>query len=376
MSLLKKQIASSMPVLAVVMLLCAGVAHAQRYQLGHGDVIDLQVWNESDLNSKIEVGTDGMAEFPLIGAVKAQGLTISELENEVEQRFSDGYLKNPQLKLSIEEYKSKEVYVLGAVEKPGPVPLKREMRLLEVLAQTGGDFSKGGEEILVVRHKSSSSSQTESSATAAGAGPAVQEGNPGSQVLRVKTTELLHGNPEANLSLQNRDTILFPPEGRAANQVYVLGNVEEPGPHPVQEDMSLAQLVATVGAAADTTGTQVTVTRREDEGTKSTTFDVREVILGKEAGNFDLQNGDVLLFMRPEDRYFVIGEVKAPGAFKYKQGLTVREGIIYAGWISRRGDLDSIEISRKVKGEWKEMDAKLSDPVQPGDVIRVKERWF
>jgi len=375
MSLSKKSIAWTVPVFAALMVLWAGVAQAQRYQLGHGDVLDLRVWNEPDLDGKIEVGSDGMAEFPLIGPVKAEGVTISELEATVESELADGYLKDPQLKLSIEEYKSKEVYVLGAVQKPGAVPLKRDMRLLEVLAQTGGNFGEGGEEILVVRYEGTSSTETESAASAAGA-PEIQEGNPGSKILRVDTKDLLHGEPEANLLLQNRDTVLFPPKGRSANQVFVLGNVEEPGPHPITEDMRLPQLIATVGAATQMQGAQVAVTRRGKDGMKSVTFGVRDVIMGKEATDFDLRNGDVLLFMQPQDRYFVIGEVKAPGAFKYQQGLTVREGIIYAGWISRRGDLDSIQISRKVDGDWKDMNAKLSDPVQPGDVIRVKERWF
>lgn len=373
---IKTQVVRCMPILAAAIVLCGSIARAQPYRLGRGDVLDLQVWNEPELNCKVEIGSDGMAEFPFIGEVKADDVTVDELEKQVEQKLADGYLKDPQIKLTVEEYRSKEVYVLGAVQKPGAVPLRRDMRLVELLAQAGAKFSEGGDEILVVRHEVSSSPPEESTPEEGGADE--QEKNPGNQpeVLRISANELLHGSAEANVLLRNRDTVLFPPKGRAEKQVYVLGNVEQPGPCPVEKGMSLAKLVATVGAMTDNPGMQVTITRKTDKEAKSVTYDVRDVVLGKDATNFELQDGDVLLFVQPQTRYFVIGEVKAPGAFRHHQGLTVREGIIYAGWITRRGDLEDIEISRKVDGEWKEIEAKLSDPLQPGDVIRVQERWF
>jgi len=384
--------------------LCAGGIDAQEYRIGKGDVIELVVWNEPSLNCKVEVRANGAVEFPLIGLVEAEGLTVTELERRVEEALENGYLKSAQVKVSVAEYRSKQVYVLGAVSMPGTYMLRKRMTLLELLAQTGGLFGEGGDNIIIVRV---GAEESEPKPTAHDEGPkaGVQEEQPqmgtpeegpkagegegtaaegqepeqaqGPTVITISKWDLLSGKLSANVVLEDRDIVLFPPRQQVARRkVFVLGDIKTPGPFPLEDDMSLARLIAAVGGPASSPKSEVTITRTSLDGAESKTFNVRNVILGKEGADFRLKDGDILLFSRPTELYYVVGEVNEAGAFHYREGLTVEEAIIFAGWKTARGNLNKIKVRRKVEGKWQEIPVQLSDLVLPGDVIRVPERWF
>jgi len=384
--------------------LCAGGIDAQEYRIGKGDVIELVVWNEPSLNCKVEVRANGAVEFPLIGLVEAEGLTVTELEKRVKEALENGYLKSAQVKVSVAEYRSKQVYVLGAVSMPGTYTLRKRMTLLELLAQTGGLFGEGGDNIIIVRvgaeesepkptvhdeepkaevqgEQSQMSTPEEGSKESEGEGTGTKQQESkqaqGPTVITISKWDLLSGKLSANVVLKDRDIVLFPPRQQVARRkVFVLGDIKTPGPFPLEDDMSLARLIAAVGGPASSPKSEVTITRTSLDGSESKTFNVRNVILGKEGADFRLKDGDILLFSSPRELYYVVGEVNEPGAFHYREGLTVEEAIIFAGWKTARGNLNKIKVRRKVEGEWKEVPVQLSDLVLPGDVIRVPERWF
>ena len=95
---------------------------------------------------------------------------------------------------------------------------------------------------------------------------------------------------------------------------------------------------------------------------------------GRLTANILLQDNDTII-VPPAERFYVTGFVKQPGSFVLRPGMTVRQAIAEAGGITERGSTRGIKIIRKVKdGKEVELDAEMSDLVQPNDTIRVRQR--
>src|SRR5437879_21367 len=105
------------------------------YVIGAQDVLLVQVFDQQDLGGKYTVEVDGTFTFPLIGRVKAGGMTLRGFEGELKRLLADGYFRNPQVTVAVEQYRSQRVFVMGEVRQPGPVPLTRGMTRIEALAR-------------------------------------------------------------------------------------------------------------------------------------------------------------------------------------------------------------------------------------------------
>src|SRR6185295_7780201 len=109
---------------ALLLVLIGRGAAAQSvvdYVIGPQDVLLIQVFDQPDLGGKYTVETDGTFTFPMVGRVKAGALTLRGFERELKARLADGYFKNPQITVAIEQYRSQRVFVMGEVRQPGPV---------------------------------------------------------------------------------------------------------------------------------------------------------------------------------------------------------------------------------------------------------------
>src|SRR3954465_4274068 len=117
----RKAVWGSCILLALAMT--ASAQSAADYVIGPQDVLTVQVFDQADLGGKYTVETDGTFSFPLIGRVTAGGLTLRSFETELRKKLADGYFRNPQVTVSVEQYRSQRVFVMGEVRAPGPVPL-------------------------------------------------------------------------------------------------------------------------------------------------------------------------------------------------------------------------------------------------------------
>ena len=93
------------------------------YVIGPQDVLTIAVFDQEDLGGKFPVDSDGTFTFPLIGRVKAGGLTLRELEAELKKQLKNGFFKDPQLSVGVEQYRSQKIHVVGEVRNPGTYPL-------------------------------------------------------------------------------------------------------------------------------------------------------------------------------------------------------------------------------------------------------------
>lgn len=106
------------------------------YKLGPGDHIMITVFNEKDLTVDVRLSDAGTLSFPLLGELRAQGMTIGMLQDFVTEQLKSGYLVNPQVYVSIVEYR--QFFVNGEVNKPGGLPFQPGLTVRKAIALAGG----------------------------------------------------------------------------------------------------------------------------------------------------------------------------------------------------------------------------------------------
>lgn len=225
----------AMSVLLSACLLPDLAAQVRSYVIGPSDVLAIDVFNQPNLRGSFVVDADGTLTFPLLGRVKVGGLTLREAQETLRSGLSNGFLKNPQVSVAVEQYRSQRVFVMGEVRTPGPYTLTGDMTLIEALARAGSATPSAAGEALIVRPR-----QTVD-------GPLLPSQKADAQVIRVDIKELQSGKLSNNMQLLDGDTIFVP----AADVIYISGQVRNPGPYPMQRGMTVLQALSLAGGATD-----------------------------------------------------------------------------------------------------------------------------
>src|SRR5687767_3487364 len=202
------------------------------YVIGPQDVLTIAVFEQADLGGKYAVELDGSFTFPLIGRVKAGGMTIRDFEGVLKERLADGFFKNPQVTVAIEQYRSQRVFVTGEVRNPGAYALTGDMTLIEALAKAGSTTQTASDEVVVVR---------------GGKGADITlgtDGEEGKEKIRINLKALQSGTGGAtNIDLRDGDTIYV----ARAELVYVFGQVKTPGSYSIKTDTTVLQALSLAG---------------------------------------------------------------------------------------------------------------------------------
>lgn len=360
----------SLAVAALLLALLGPVAaQDSEYRLGPKDVLKITVWGHDDLTRTSVVSADGTIAFPLLGTVRAAGLTPGQFEAQLRQLLAKDYLVDPQVTVTVEEYRSQRVFVLGEAEKPGTYPLTGRTTLLDVLSQAGGPGRSAGRHAIIVRVPQSD-------------GP-VPPGTAGATTLRVNLRKLLDGDIAENLILQNGDTVYLP----RATSFFVLGEVRRPGAYSMEQDTTVLEAITLAGglteraAAADTK-----ILRKRGEGVQET-IAVDLSGIDPRARDTLLSDGDTLL-IPAGNTFYVLGEVKRPGAYQLDQATTALGGIALAGGFTDRAAPNRTKIIRTHRdGRQETLVVDLNEiikrgrkdkdlPLVPNDVIVVPESFF
>jgi len=166
----------------------AGV-RPESYVIGAEDTIQVYVWKEPDMSKSVPVRPDGMISLPLVGEVKAAGYTPVQLQDVLADAIKK-YVSDPQVTVVVEKVASLNFNVVGEVNHPGYFPLTRRMTVLDAIALAGGfkDFAKT-KKIYVLRTAASGTQER----------------------LPFNYKQVIKGqNPQQNIELQPRDTIVVP----------------------------------------------------------------------------------------------------------------------------------------------------------------------
>ena len=108
------------------------------YRVGPLDLLEVSVFQVPDLNRTVRINTSGQISLPLIGAIRAGGRTVSELEVEIAARLEAQYLQSPQVTVFVKEFSSQRLTVEGAVKQPGIYPITGKTSLLQAIALAKG----------------------------------------------------------------------------------------------------------------------------------------------------------------------------------------------------------------------------------------------
>lgn len=128
--------------LALILIGCSAVVSASEsglsnYRLGSGDKISITVFDEPELSvSKVRLSDAGTVSYPMLGEINVLGLTVSQLEQLVTGKLKGKYLVDPQVSVSIDEYR--QFYVNGMVKKPGGFPYQPGLTVRQAVSLAGG----------------------------------------------------------------------------------------------------------------------------------------------------------------------------------------------------------------------------------------------
>ncbi len=117
------------------------------YILGTGDQLSVRVFGADELPEKpVEVGPDGKINLPMVGKVQASGVSVRGIEKDLANRYRT-YFKDPQVSVSVVDYRSEPVTVVGAVNTPNVIQLRGPTRLMRVISQAGGLRADAGDKV-------------------------------------------------------------------------------------------------------------------------------------------------------------------------------------------------------------------------------------
>ncbi len=230
--------------LASTAALAQGVpAAGKTLLLGAGDTVRIAVFQNSELTLETRVDGEGRITYPFVGSVEVAGRTTSELERIVARGLEqNNVLKRPQVSVTLAQFRSQQVAVLGYVNRPGQYVLDMAYSVTGALAQAGGVAPGGADVAVLSRLQDGRTTLTEIDL--------VQMYRPGA--TRVE-----------DLAMQQGDVLYV----HRAPAFYVYGEVQRPGAQRLEREMTVMQALA-AGGGLTSRGTErgLRITRRGGDG--------------------------------------------------------------------------------------------------------------
>jgi polysaccharide export outer membrane protein len=212
------------------------------YVLGTDDSISIHAFPVEEIPATpITVGADGLISLPLVGRVQAGGVTVRQLENEIATKL-DRYIQHPSVTITVTEYRSQPVSILGEVNNAGVHQLRGPTTLLQTMSMAGGLKQDAGYRIKIVR-------PVESGPIPLPGAAQDQAGKYTIAELNIKDV-LEARRPEDNIPILANDVITVP----RAEMVYVVGEVNKSGAFILTEKqtMSVLQALSQAGGLKNT----------------------------------------------------------------------------------------------------------------------------
>jgi polysaccharide biosynthesis/export protein len=198
----------------------------ETYVIGPQDQLQITVTDESEMSGKYRVDTDGSITFPYLQRVPLAGLTLADAQTKIAQMLQAGYLKNPQVRVEVDQFKSRRVMVSGEVRIPGPVTMAgTTMTLLEALAAAGSPTQNASNDVIVVHP--------------------TKPGEKPSESIMVSRKDLELGR--ADVTLQDGDIINVP----QAKRFYISGYVKNTGYYVLDSNTTVSQAIVLAGGLTD-----------------------------------------------------------------------------------------------------------------------------
>ncbi len=274
----------------------------QDWPLGSGDVLEISVTPVTEVqNYAARISGNGEIMLPLIGSVRASGLSEAELSDAIRRRFAETYVWNPQVHIFVREYRSRLAAVVGAVEKPGAYSLTTGSdTILNLLSQAGGATKDGAPRVLFFPKElytsdaplqivAASSLQPQAGSTPLTVASVFQKAEP--LVIHLDDIENEKVRRSLLLPVRPGDVIMVP----AGGEVLVDGWVERPGSYKITPNLTvLGAITAAGGLQFAANPRQVRISRSGKQKEKLNFLADLEKIKRGQAPDIPVQEGDII----------------------------------------------------------------------------------
>ena len=198
---------------------------AEDYLLGGGDTVHISVYEQPDLTTDVRISQDdGTITFPLLGEVAIAGLSPEAAGSKIAKLLKDrGFIKNPQVAVTVQEFFSQKIRLMGQVGKPGEYSLKGESRVIDLITQAGGLKEDAADLIIVVKNEGGKSVKHE-----------------------IDLLQFYAGDMSQNIQVSRGDFILVP----KMNRFYIQGEVSRTGMYRLERDMTVMQALSVGGGVS------------------------------------------------------------------------------------------------------------------------------
>ena len=214
------------------------------YVLGPDDQIVIHAIDAPEISDKpFLIGMNGNVTLPLIGRVQAGGLTVEQFETELNTGLKK-YMHDPQVSVTVAEFRSQPVSVFGSVARPGVIQLRGRKTLYEVLSMAGGPTETAGSSLTVTRRRENGAIPLPGATL-----------DPTGQfcTAELNVQEILEGkNPAVNIEIKPHDTISVSEAN--SNMIYVVGDVDHGGAFTLggRQKLSVLRAVSLAGGLGRT----------------------------------------------------------------------------------------------------------------------------
>lgn len=328
-------------------LLLAAPCRADEYRIGAGDTLEVAVWGYEDMSRTVLVRPDGNISLPVVGELRAQGVTAEDLAQQIANALSR-WVKKPRVSVIVKSFAAHQVYVLGAVTRPGTYPLQFGLTAAEAIALAGGFApSADREKITVVRKSPDSPSQDV-------------------KFLLSFSDNLAREDSALRFRLHPGDNLIVPEA-----TFTITGAVARPGVYPIGTLRNLEEALATAGGTltfADPSRTELQV------GEQVVMVNLADETIRRQP----LQAGLIIRVPERQNTLFIIGEVARTGAYGWIKGScdTLMDVLTAAGGTTREARLERVLVNRGDK--FLQVNAMTQQgarfPLEPNDVVIVPSR--
>jgi len=279
--------------------------------IGPNDLIAISVYDAPELTRTVRVSADGFIRVPMLHEkVRAEGLMPSDLETSIVNALkAEEVLIEPIVTITIAEYHSRPISVMGSVRKPLTFQATAPVTLLDALARAEGLTVDAGPIILLTRFQERN-----------GAGPPTD-------VQRIPVDALIdRASRELNVTLTGGEEILVPAMGR----VFVVGNVKKPGAFALREggEGTVLQMLALAEGLAAFPGKQAYIYRRGRDGSRTEVPVELESILKRKHPDVSVLPDDILYVPENKARRLTATALERILSFGSTAGATA---LIYGG---------------------------------------------
>jgi polysaccharide biosynthesis/export protein len=287
------------------------------YLLGPQDQLAIRIADlEESPSAPLRIDPSGNIDLPLVGPMHAAGLTISDLRAQLTNKFSK-FIQEPVVSVSVLEFHSRPVTVVGQVKSPGVHQIEGPKRLLEIISMAGGLTEEAGSEVTITRELASGPLPLPEARTDLGARVTV---------ARLELAGLMaSSNPSRNIIIRPNDVISV----STADLVYVLGEVKKPGGFTLHSHATITLLEA-IGMAdgLDKTASPANarILRLSGEGKNRTEIraDISKIMEGK-SPDITLQSNDILIVPNNVPRAAALRAMEA--AIQMGTGILIYHGL-------------------------------------------------